>query len=215
MRTLKNSVREMVNKSEIRSKVSWHRDTPAGLKFVLHGIDVDLLVTRDSTSLGKPITYADPETRFYMASLVQGQVYFVKKKAKAVELDVIIGIKRWIKQLCWTDNARPSSYLIELLVIHVSQTELKRLTNLNPSWAKCDVFPNNPTNRSFLFRKTVETLVDLPSARISFGTVFKKHIPPSNKAYVLDPVNPTNNLLDKLNLHLIAFVAKKALKLRE
>jgi hypothetical protein len=192
------------------SNIRWGKTTRAGLKFEIFGIDIDLLITGKYTG-SDPISYSDPNTRFYMASLVEKQVAFVKENAGPVELLVIIGIKRWIKQLDWRQgDGRPSSYLIELLVIHDVHADYES----DPDFAgwtgrSGKQLPNNANNVNRLFKRVLKRLTQLPSAQVSFGKVDQKY--KQEKNYLLDPANPSNNLLDRLNVHLVAYVAKRAL----
>ena len=183
----------------------WLRDTPAGSTFQLQNVNVDVLFTGKPPD-GSIIQYSDPKTRFYMASVTEQQVHYVKSKAGPVERDVIRGIKKWIKASQWEGIRRPSSYLLEVLVI---ETSLELVRPLPKSAGK--PLPDTLKIRRLLFTHVLQQLAKLHEAEV------KDHdqkLPPGiSKPFVLDPVNNHNNLLDPRAAPVIAWAVRKRLQM--
>ena len=185
------------------SRVERVRNTPAGSSFKYEDVKVDVLFTGEQRG-SDPISYKSEATRLYMASLTQKQIDFVKRHTGDVERDVIRGFKKWIKDSSWDSLRAPSSYLIEVLVIH---TAMQPWGSPN---AKLDgkPLPVTDSNRLGLFRRVCNSLADLHNAKIN---VANDAIPHGIEApYILDPVNPHNNLLDGLKPRALAHIFQAA-----
>ncbi len=146
-----------------------------------------------------------------MGSFVESQVAWVKdtKHFGPIERDCILGIKKWLKggvNKAWGSSKPPRSYLIEVLVLDVAKKWLSIGDTTAEKFSGKPV-PENDRNRLNLFKRVVQALKELDAHAVQFGTTPLGSI---QKPYVLDPVNPANNLLDGMNMSLLALIVDRA-----
>jgi len=137
---------------------------PHSLKFTCKGMDVDLLPA--------PTEYSNPEkipVRWFSVIVTQEAVDFVQKRDPECK-DLIRFLKHW-RNLSWseTKSGRPSSYLIELVMISCYDKSLMKVEML----VKC--------MQLFLNFSTLSITWDKPHAFLQ-------------KPIVLDQSNTRNNL---------------------
>ncbi|KAM7440243.1 2 5 oligoadenylate synthetase [Porites harrisoni] len=136
--------------------------------------------------------------QYYSAALVLFQRDFVVKRPTLVK-SLIRLVKYWRKTFFPKNSAMPS-YLLELLTIH--------------AWENA----NSPErfNIKIGFKAVMEVLINHQSLRVSWGDYYREDLIPSsvlykvksNRAYIIDPANPTNNLYDDVDWKVVEMVAK-------
>eukprot|EP00615_Pteridomonas_danica_P000593 CAMPEP_0114356740 /NCGR_PEP_ID=MMETSP0101-20121206/21163_1 /TAXON_ID=38822 ORGANISM="Pteridomonas danica, Strain PT" /NCGR_SAMPLE_ID=MMETSP0101 /ASSEMBLY_ACC=CAM_ASM_000211 /LENGTH=544 /DNA_ID=CAMNT_0001499273 /DNA_START=340 /DNA_END=1974 /DNA_ORIENTATION=+ len=161
-----NKVKAVDNDDDVTLFILEKEINESSVSFILNNIRINFVITGYYHGTD-PIRYEDPSTRYFLPTLFGAQDAYIKEHAGPLELEVIFGFKKWFKSQNWYKYntslmVEPSSYVIELIVLHTSSDWLSEPPQM-------ESIPINDENRLNLFERVLDVFLNLSEKQIHFG----------------------------------------------